>query len=73
MSGRVVVHVIFALLMLLAAVGLIAGLWRAGGRPRITPGGDRVGRGREPHVLTVVVAVVFAAALAAVWASWPTD
>ncbi|MFG2076930.1 hypothetical protein [Nonomuraea maritima] len=73
MSARILVQVSFALLMLLGAVGLIASLWRAAGKPRITADGDQVARGREPHVLTAVIAVVIAAALTAVWASGPDD
>ncbi|WP_433444603.1 hypothetical protein [Nonomuraea sp. CA-141351] len=70
--SRVLGQLAFAFFTLLGAVGLIAGLWRISSKPRTTPSGDPVSRGLEPRVLTAVIVVVFAAELAAVWASWPT-
>ncbi|MET7334315.1 hypothetical protein [Nonomuraea sp. NPDC005650] len=70
--SRVLVQLVFAFCMLSGAVGLIGGVWRMSRRPRITPGGDPVSRGRGPRVLAAVIVVVFVAELAAVWASWPT-
>ncbi|MEU5863556.1 hypothetical protein ABZ815_20465 [Nonomuraea sp. NPDC047529] len=71
--SRILGQLTFALIAFVFAVTLAGAiLWRDH-TPQSTAAKDREARGREPRVLASLVLIVFAAELAAVWATWPDE